>query len=82
MATFALKPMPDGFGYIYGIHTADDGTTTRVDILPPLSDWRGDIKPGQIDPVQWILYADGVEIARVSRRDDIATAVAGKLPAP
>ena len=80
MATFKLKSQPDGFGYLYGIHTADDGTTTRVDILPPLSQWRGDIKPSEIDPTHWIIYADGDEIGRAESCAAITTILAGLLP--
>ena len=38
-----LKPMPDGFGFIYGELVAGD-THYRVDIIPPESEWDGDFK--------------------------------------
>ncbi len=77
-----LKPEPDGLGYIYGTLIDDDGEVYRVNVLPPAPQWRGDLKPGDglPHPTDWIVYLDGDEIARVSRREDIDTAVAGLLP--
>ena len=66
-----LKPDPDGFDYRYGEAVTTDGKVYRVNILPPLTHWRGDIKPGEIDATQWIVYIDGDEVARVARREDI-----------
>jgi hypothetical protein len=79
-----LKPEPDGFGYIYGTLVADDGEVYRVNVLPPASEWRGDMRPGADLPhaSDWIVYLDGEEIARVSRREDIAPTVARRLPKP
>ena len=68
-----LKSEPDGFGYIYGQAHAPDGEVYRVNILPPASHWRGDMKPGEIDPTHWIVYLDGDEIARLERREDLET---------
>ena len=83
MATFTLKPEPDGLGYHYGSFTDDAGNVTRVDILPPASEWRGNMKPAQhLDPTQWIVYADGEEIARVARREEIAVILPQRLAPP
>lgn len=76
-----LKPEPDGMGYIYGIYTASDGTTSRVDILPPASEPKpcfviGDERRHATD---WIVFVDGEEIARVATRTDIAAAVTKHL---
>ena len=73
-----LKGAPDGFGYLYGQLIAADGTITRVDILPPASEWRGDMKPSNGLPhlTDWIVYADGEEIARVSRRENLVDVLA------
>lgn len=73
-----LKPMPDGFGYLYGQVFTPDGNAIRVDILPPVAEWRGDIKPGPDTPhpTDWIVYANGDEIARVTRREDLQSALA------
>jgi hypothetical protein len=68
-----LKSEPDGFGYIYGEAIADNGDRNRVNILPPVPHWRGDIKPSEIDPTKWIIYFDGDEVARIERREDLDT---------
>ena len=73
-----LKPEPDGFGFLYGTITAPNGVTIRVDIMPPLPHWRGDIKlngEGAPHPTDWVVFWDGEEVARVTARDDIAPAV-------
>lgn len=63
----ALKPEPDCFGYIYGRLVDDDGDVYRLYVLPPASEWRGDMKSGDDHPhpTDWIVYLDGYEIARV-----------------
>ena len=77
-----LKSEPDGFGFIYGRLVAADGEVYRVDIMPPASEWRGDMKPSATlpHPTDWVVHLDGAEIARVRRRDDIADAVVKRLP--
>lgn len=69
--TITLKPEPDGMGYLYGTLNLPDGTTMRLDVLPPAPAWRGTIQPAEIDPTQWIIYAEGEEVARVARQQDI-----------
>lgn len=74
MGKLSLKPEQDGMGYFYGKYTTDTGEVLRVDVLPP----RSHPKPhyvtafpeGQHD-TDWIVYANGQEIARVARRDDL-----------
>ena len=69
-----LKPMPDGFGFLYGqLHVGDD--SYRVDIMPPEPEWRGDIKMQERlpHPTDWVVYVNGDEIARVRKREDIDT---------
>lgn len=84
MAKFTLSPEQDGLGYYYGRHIADDGTTTRVDILPPTSHPRPYfvMSSDGMHETDWIVYADGEEIGRVSRREDIDNLVAQKLITP
>ena len=77
-----LKSQPDGLGYLYGTYRDTNGDSYRIDILPPAADWRGDMKPGAVDPTHWIIYVDGEEIGRVTRRADIATILTKSLPAP
>lgn len=79
-----LKDEPDGFGFIYGQYVDANGDVYRVDIMPPASDWQGDTRPSKElpHPTDWVVHLDGEEIARVRRRDDIATAVARRLRPP
>ena len=76
-----LKSELDGFGIIYGQVLAADGEVYCVDIMPPIADWRGDHKLDGYPPhaIDWVVYLDGVEIARVAERDDLQTAVTTKL---
>ena len=77
-----LKDEPDGFGFIYGQYVDADGDVYRVDIMPPATEWRGDMKPsGHLPhPTDWVIHIDGEEIARVRRREDITSAVVKCLP--
>lgn len=79
-----LKDEPDGFGFIYGQYVDADGDAYRVDIMPPATDWRGDMRPSKElpHPTDWVVHLDGEEMARVRRRDDIAAAVARRLRPP
>lgn len=53
----------------------------RVNVLPPESEWDGDMKlDGYMpDKEQWIIYVDGEEVARVKQREDIAGGVLSLL---
>ena len=68
-----LKPEPDGYGFIYGELRCGNSYHT-VNIMPPASEWRGDIKLDHAPPheTDWVLYFDGEEVAPVRKRDDIA----------
>jgi hypothetical protein len=68
-----LKPTPDGFGFIYGEGIDASGDTRRIDIMPPLPYWRGDIRLDNNGPhpTEWVLYVDGDEIARSPSRVEI-----------
>jgi hypothetical protein len=65
-----LSERPDGFGYFYG-HVIKDDVTYRVDVLPPRHLWEGDIMPAAISATEFIIYCDGEEIGRATRREDI-----------
>jgi hypothetical protein len=79
-----LKPMPDGFGFIYGEAVDARGETRRINIMPPLTHWRGDIKLDKSGPhpTQWVLYVDGDEIGRATSRGEIHTALERFLETP
>ena len=75
-----LKTQPDGFGFLYGqVHRGDE--TFRIDVLPPVSAWRGQIKLDDRPPhaTDWIVYVDGEEFARVRRREDLVGALNERL---
>jgi hypothetical protein len=73
MGTLTMKPEQDGMGYFYGEYIGVDGTRVRVDVLPP----RSHPKPyfvmttDQMHETDWIIYANGDEVARARRRDEI-----------
>ena len=70
-----LKAMPDGFGFIYGEGVDARGESRRINIMPPLSHWRGDIKMDTNGPntTDWVLYVDGDEVARALSRGELET---------
>jgi hypothetical protein len=84
MAKLTLKPEQDGTGYFYGHYVADDGTHVRVDVLPPKTYPRPYfvMDNSAMHDTEWLIYANGDEIARVSRREDIdALDITALLPA-
>ena len=76
-----LKPRPDTYGFIYGTVEDESGQSHRVNIMPPLSEWRGDMKLPDYEPhaIDWVIYADDEEIARVTKRGDLEAIVAQRL---
>jgi hypothetical protein len=72
-----LKPMPDGFGFIYGDGVDACGQSRRVNIMPPVPYWRGDIKLDKNGPhaTEWVLYVDGDEIARALSLTEVDAAL-------
>ena len=68
-----LKPMPDAHGFLYGEAVVGD-TSYRVNIMPPIAEWRGDAKlEGHVPhDTDWIIYIDGEEMARVQCYQDLA----------
>ena len=79
-----LKPMPDGFGFLYGEAVDARGETRRINIMPPLTHWRGDIKLDKSGPhpSEWVLYVDGDEVGRAASRGEIHTALECFLAKP
>ena len=80
--TILLNHHPDGMGYLYGQLMSRDGEIYRVDIMPPEAEWSGDIRLTAAfapHPTDWVVYLDGEELARVSRRDDLNTIVPQKF---
>lgn len=84
MGKLSLKSEQDGMGYYYGDYTTDDDRRCRVDVLPPRSHPRPCfvMDNSAAHDTEWIVYADGEEIARVLRREDIETALACKVVPP
>jgi len=74
--TLSLSAAPDGYGFFYGTAQLGDAFCS-VNVLPPQGQWAGDIKlEGYMpDETNWIIFADGEEIARVRNRDDLAAAM-------
>lgn len=68
-----LSPQPDGFGFYYGM-VSDRSGTVRIDVMPPLAHWHGDMKLPSCEPhaTDWVVFADGVEIARVRNREELS----------
>jgi hypothetical protein len=77
--TLQLNSRPDGFGWLYGSYTASNGDRVRIDIMPPLDKWTGDMQLDGYEPhiVDWVVYADGDEVARVTALDGIEAALGG-----
>lgn len=84
MGKLTLKPEQDGLGYFYGTYVTDSGHTIRVDVLPPKSHPRPPfvmVSDG-MHATDWLVFADGKEVARVATRDDLAALDIGKLLPP
>lgn len=77
-----LKPEPDGFGFLYGTLVDDAGQSHRVDIMPPLPFWHGDMKltgEGAPHPTDWVAFIDGEEVARVREKVELVGAIATSI---
>ncbi len=81
-----LSREQDGTGYYYGHYATADGGSVRIDVLPPANEPKPHFVvslPKEQHATQWIVYADGEEIARVERRTDLQTLdIERILPAP
>ncbi|MGE3702627.1 MAG: hypothetical protein AB7G08_28255 [Hyphomicrobiaceae bacterium] len=79
-----LKPLPDGFGFIYGDAVDARGESRRINIMPPIAFWRGDIKLDKQGPhpSEWVLYVDGGEVARAVTRGEVDEALERFLREP
>ena len=78
MGTLTLKPEQDGMGYFYGQYITDDGEHVRVDVLPPKSHPKPDflVTTEGMHETDWIIFADGEEVARVPARAAVEAALA------
>ena len=49
--------------------------------MPPKSHWRGDIMLTENPPheTDWVIYADGEELGRVRKADDLAGIIGERL---
>lgn len=75
-----LSANPDGYGFHYG--TVDvDGRVHRVNVLPPIALWKGDMKLPNYEPheADWIVFVNGDEIARVRRREELGERIEQRL---
>ena len=81
MGNLTLKPEQDGMGYFYGQYHSGDGSVVRVNVLPPVAYPRPHfvVDSSGMHATDWIVYANGEEIARVARREDLDTLDIGKL---
>jgi hypothetical protein len=41
--TLQLNSRPDAFGFLYGEHITPAGERIRVDVMPPVAHWAGDM---------------------------------------
>ena len=71
--TVNLSHDQDGYGFYYGHVKRGDDLVCNVNLLPPAPQWSGDIKMEGYEPhpTEWIVFADGEELARISERGDI-----------
>lgn len=72
MISIELKPMPDGFGFQYGI-ARQGGRILNINVMPPQAQWAGDFKLEGYEPhpSDWVLYVEGEEVARVQSRAEV-----------
>ncbi|MGD9785689.1 MAG: hypothetical protein AB7E80_07985 [Hyphomicrobiaceae bacterium] len=72
-----LKPVPDGYGFIYG-RAFYGGQGFDINVMPPEAHWAGDFKLAGYEPhtSDWILFVDGQEVGRVAARADVEAAFA------
>ena len=78
-----LSVRPDGYGFLYGVRIAGE-ESIRVDIMPPKTHWQGDTVLQSCPPhdTDWVILADGSEIARVQADDRFAVEQALRAGAP
>jgi hypothetical protein len=60
-----LSEQPDGLGCFYGSVEAA-GVRYRLDVLPPLPLWTGDMGHDAVDPVHWLVMVDSEEVQRAA----------------
>jgi hypothetical protein len=48
--TLKLNSRPDAWGWLYGDYTALTGEQIRVDIMPPVDHWAGDMQLEGYEP--------------------------------
>ena len=86
MGRLDLKPEQEGLGFFYGQYHQGDGRSLRVDVLPPKSFdhsiYVNASAKEDMHETDWIIYADGEEVARATKRSDVDGALEGALPSP
>ena len=67
-----LSEQPDGLGCWYGRFEDVEGKGCRLDVLPPRSQWTGDMGIEEADPVDWLVMVDGEIVQRAASIDALA----------
>lgn len=77
----SLSHQQDGFGFYYGTALNSAGKSWNVNIMPPTSHWHGDLvlEGYEPHPTDWVIYIGDEEVARVSERRDLQSALAHAL---
>ena len=67
-AAITLNGRPDGFGFVYGTAALPDGSTSRLNVMPPRAHWKGDtVLPGfEPHATHWLFFIDGEEVCRAT----------------
>ena len=75
--TLTLNQHPDSYGFRYGDFRSPTGEHVRVDVMPPVAHWAGDMQLEGYEPHEsdWVLYADGEETGRVREVAEIENAL-------
>lgn len=76
MQAYVLSKEPDGFGFYYGSFVSN-AQVYCINALPPHDKWRGrhTLEGYEPDLLDWIVFADGNEIGRVSQRGEISVLI-------
>ena len=79
-----LAPEPDGYGFVYGKVWDEQGAIHDVNVLPPESEWRGYTRLAGFEPhaLEWIVYLDGEEVARLGNGTQLERDVLAFLVRP
>ena len=76
-----LKSEPDAYGFLYGEVVSERGETLRVDVMPPASEWRGQVRLEGFEPhaTEWVAYLEGEKIAQAASKDELFAVTSAHL---